>query len=53
MITRNPASAIRAAWPNLIQFMFASENRPWRRITGLPSPSSRQARSMPSEAFQN
>ena len=27
-----------AAWPNLIQFMFASENRPWSRMTGRPSP---------------
>ena len=38
MITRNPAAAMRRAWPNLIQFICASENSPWSRITGRPSP---------------
>ena len=28
MITRKPSLAIRSAWPNLIQFIWASENSP-------------------------
>src|SRR5688572_29301736 len=50
MITRNPREAISAAWPNRIQLVSASENRPWRSTTGLPSPSSCQASSTPSGA---
>ena len=52
MITRNPRAAIASAWPNLIQFIWASENSPWSRITARPSPISRQASSTPSEAVQ-
>ena len=52
MITRKPAAAIAAAWPNLIQLMCASENRPWSRTTGRPCPTSCQASSTPSDAVQ-
>src|SRR5687767_14606923 len=52
MITRNPAAAIRAAEPNLIQLTSALENSPWSRMTGRPSPVSCHASSTPSEAVQ-
>ena len=52
MITRKPAAASLAAWPNLIQLTWAPENSPWSRTTGRPSPISRQASSTPSDAVQ-
>src|SRR5687768_8883294 len=36
MITRKPRPASSAAWPNLIQLVSASENRPWSSTTGRP-----------------
>src|SRR5688572_13489851 len=54
MITRKPREASSAAWPKRIQLVSASENRPWRRMTGRPSasPSSCQAISTPSSTVK-
>ena len=48
----NDAFVMRSAVPNLIQFICASENSPWSRITGRPCPTSRQASATPSDAVQ-
>src|SRR6185369_6092481 len=52
MITRKPSAAMRSAAPNLIQFILASENRPWSKTTGRPCPTSWYASSTPSDAVQ-
>src|SRR5918995_5814686 len=53
MMTRKPSLAMRSAVPNLTQFIWESENRPWSRMIGLPCPISRQASWMPSDAVQS
>src|SRR5687768_15826502 len=50
MIARKPRFASSAAWPNLIQLVSASENRPCRSRIGRPSPISCQTRRAPSGA---
>src|SRR3546814_12833965 len=50
MISRKPRATTSAAAPYFTQLVAASENRPWIRTTGLPSPVSCQTRSAPSSA---